>query len=583
MARMQQIRATQPLFADEPEGPVLGPWPAARGAPPAIPPKMPPPRPLAAADIDPAALDRMGVLRCLRDGVAPLVRAGHRRPVAMTDPGAAIPGLAGPLRRRPVDDLDLQRATLAHRRQDLARRAATHCPARASCRSLRPPGIAATLAVAMLAAALALAWPGPLAQGLAMTAVLAVLVTMGFKIVLAIAAGWPVPPSPAPVPMALAELPQITLLVPLLHEAAVATGLVAALGRLVYPRDRLEILLLVEEGDNCTLNALAGVALPPEMRVILVPDGAPRTKPRALNHGLSLARGGIIGIFDAEDRPDPRQLMAVAQGFNRAPPALACLQGRLTFYNARDGIIQRAFALDYGAWFGVLMRGLDKLRLPIPLGGTTVFLRRDVLDRLGGWDAHNVTEDADLGLRLARAGFRTGLIDSATGEEALARPWPWIRQRSRWIKGFVMTWRVLMRRPGAALRDLGIPGFITAQILLLGPLAGLLTLPVTLSFWGALAGWPGPFWGALPPGWAGLAGLVFPLLALAQATILVAGRPRDIRARDILWMLPLMPLYHMMGAFAALKAIWEIGAQPFFWDKTAHGHAQAPRAPSPPS
>ncbi len=225
---------------------------------------------------------------------------------------------------------------------------------------------------------------------------------------------------------------------------------------------------MLEERDDVTRNTLAQTDLPPWMKVIEVPyTSGLTTKPRALNYALDFCRGRIIGVWDAEDAPDPDQLETVARCFHAAPPEVACLQGILDYYNPRANWLSRCFTVEYATWWRIIMPGIARLGFVIPLGGTTLFFRREALEKVQGWDAHNVTEDADLGFRLARFGYRTELIPTVTYEEATCRPWAWIRQRSRWLKGFMVTYFVHMRRPHQLMADLGPRKFWGFQIFFL--------------------------------------------------------------------------------------------------------------------
>ncbi|MEM1315242.1 MAG: glycosyltransferase family 2 protein, partial [Pseudomonadota bacterium] len=332
--------------------------------------------------------------------------------------------------------------------------------------------------------------------------------------------------------------------------------------RLDYPRERLEVLLAVEEDDRETIAALRDAAPPDWMRIIETPEGRPRTKPRALNHALDFASGALIAVYDAEDRPPPDQLRRAAETFAQAPAQIACLQARLTFYNAESGWIPRCFAIEYHTWFRVTLPALARLGFPLPLGGTSLFMRRRALERLGAWDAHNVTEDADLGMRLARAGYRTALLDSETQEEAVRRPWAWIRQRSRWQKGYLVTWCTHMRSPARLWRDLGPTGFLGFQLLFLGSAGAALTQPLLWSawIWWGLAGGSAALVWSLHAGQAAM-------LAGALLAVRRAGRPRLAR-----WALSL-PLYWPLATASAFKALVEAAMAPTWWDKTGHGAA----------
>ncbi|WP_370634977.1 glycosyltransferase family 2 protein [Cognatishimia sp. MH4019] len=375
----------------------------------------------------------------------------------------------------------------------------------------------------------------------------------------------PIPPHDLPF-----QLPVISVLVPLFEESEIATRLVRRLERLEYPRECLDICLVVEEDDACTRATLSKTDLPHWMRVIQVPPGAVKTKPRALNYAMDFARGSIIGVFDAEDAPAPRAMITVARAFHARCPEVACLQGRLDFYNSRSNWMSRCFTIEYATWFGVILPGLAKLGCAIPLGGTTLFFRRTALEQLGGWDAHNVTEDADLGMRLARYGFRADLVDTVTEEEANCRPWPWVKQRSRWIKGYAATYAVHMRKPRQLWRDLGPRKFWGFQLLFLGSLIQSALSPVLWSFWLMLFG----LWHPLS------AAMSLPLLIALQVTFALSGiatiavsligvrsrKHRHLRG----WVLTL-PAYFPLATAAAYKGLWELIKKPFYWDKTDHG------------
>jgi cellulose synthase/poly-beta-1,6-N-acetylglucosamine synthase-like glycosyltransferase len=384
-------------------------------------------------------------------------------------------------------------------------------------------------------------------------------------------------------PVGEGALPVVSVMVALYREADIAARLVRRLERLDYPRDLLDIVLVVEETDRLTRNALAAAALPPWMRVVAVPDGPVRTKPRALNYALDLCRGSIIGVYDAEDAPEPAQIRKVVQHFRQAGPNVACLQGVLDFYNPQANPMARCFALEYAGWFRVVLPGLARLGMPVPLGGTTLFFRREVLERLGGWDAHNVTEDADLGMRLARRGYVTELVDTVTREEACCHPWPWVKQRSRWIKGYMMTLAVHMRHPRLLWQELGPVGFAGFQLLFVATLSQFLLAPVLWLCWLVPTGLvPLPFPPALFPVFLGLC------LAAEAVNLAVVwtGRRRAGLRQPVLWLLALYA-YFPLATVAAYKALWELMHRPFFWDKTSHGlsgpaAAAAARAAEPP-
>src|SRR5262249_39426187 len=264
------------------------------------------------------------------------------------------------------------------------------------------------------------------------------------------------------------DFPMYTVLVPLHREGKILPRLIQGLNNLDYPKDRLEILLLVELDEEQTQTAIHNYPLPAHFRQITTPPCQPRTKPRALNVGLQEAHGQYIVIYDAEDRPEPDQLRKAIAGFRELPEHVVCLQARLNFYNRYQSFLARLFSVDYAAWYDQMLPGLTRTHAFIPLGGTSNHFRVEVLRQIGGWDPFNVTEDCDLGARLSRAGYGILMLDSVTWEEAVAQTGPWIRQRSRWVKGYLQTYLVHMRHPFQLWRELGLRGFIDFQMLVGG-------------------------------------------------------------------------------------------------------------------
>lgn len=373
-------------------------------------------------------------------------------------------------------------------------------------------------------------------------------------------------------------LPRVSVLVPLFRETEMVHALVARLSQLTYPKCLLDVVLVLEEEDAMTQATLAQIDLPSWIRMVVVPDGQPRTKPRAMNFALDFCEGDIIGIFDAEDAPEPDQITRVARHFQQAPPEVACLQGILDYYNPRQNWLARCFTIEYATWFRTILPGMARLGFAIPLGGTTLYFRRDALEALGGWDAHNVTEDADLGFRLARHGFRTEMVATVTEEEANCRAWAWIKQRSRWLKGYMTTYLVHMRRPGLLYRQLGAWKFWGFQAHFVTALSQVVLAPFLWSFWLVFLGLPHP----LDPLMSRTALLAFGALLLAievlNLTICMASVTGP-KHRHLLAWVPTMHLYLPLGAVAAYKALYELVLKPFFWDKTQHGLSLAVAPP----
>ena len=451
----------------------------------------------------------------------------------------------------------------------MAKAAESRVPLTESCRNWprlhRAPRVLAALTLALTAMLAA-----PLASGLAVLAfaVLSLALLVALKIAALLATLRP--PLAAAVSPGNAIDPTVSIIVALYRESDIAGRLVHRLARLDYPEHLLDVILAVEAGDQMTLDVLARSSLPPWMRIVIVPEGEVKTKPRALNHALDLARGAIIGVYDAEDAPAPDQIRKVVARFQTSGPEVACLQGVLDYYNPRTNWLSRCFTIEYAGWFRLILPGISRLGLVVPLGGTTLFFRRSVLEALGGWDAHNVTEDADLGIRLVRHGYRTDLIDTVTEEEANCRPLPWIKQRSRWIKGYMMTWAVHMRSPRLLWQQLGPRAFLGFQIMFLGTIAQFLLAPLLWSFMLVPFGLAHPLADALPVAVFWVMAAVFALSELANLAIGIIGLRRTGHGLSM-WWVPTMKLYYPLASIAGYKALVELVTRPFFWDKTTHG------------
>ncbi|MDT8326854.1 MAG: glycosyltransferase [Roseovarius sp.] len=427
-----------------------------------------------------------------------------------------------------------------------------------------------TLAMVVTVAALSVAFPAVVFGVFALWACFTLLVSAGMKTAAFVAhmAHHTEREDVAQTPKA--PLPKISILVPLFRETEIAHALIARLSRLTYPKCLLDVILVLEEEDELTRQTLAEIDLPSWVRPVIVPDGKPRTKPRAMNYALDFCEGDIIGIFDAEDAPDPDQLTLVARRFQKAPPEVVCLQGILDYYNPRQNWLARCFTIEYATWFRVMLPGMARLGLSIPLGGTTLYFRRNILEELGGWDAHNVTEDADLGFRLARHGYRTEMINTVTEEEANCRPWSWIKQRSRWLKGYMTTYLVHMRQPRQLYHQLGPWKFWGFQAHFVSALSQFLLAPFLWSFWLVLLGLPHPLDPVLSRATLTAIGTLFLMVEALNVTvhaIAVSGR----KHRHLMAWAPSMHFYAPLGAIAAYKALYELVFKPFFWDKTTHG------------
>jgi cellulose synthase/poly-beta-1,6-N-acetylglucosamine synthase-like glycosyltransferase len=367
------------------------------------------------------------------------------------------------------------------------------------------------------------------------------------------------------------ELPLYTILVPAYHEANVVGALMTNLSKLEYPADKLEILLLLEQDDDETRQAAIAARPPETVTIVTVPPGQPQTKPKACNVGLFLARGEFLVIYDAEDRPEPQQLKAALVAFGRADERQVCVQAALNYFNAGENVLTRMFTLEYSFWFDYMLPGLEAMRLPIPLGGTSNHFRTDALRRLGGWDPFNVTEDADLGIRSAALGETVGVISSTTFEEANNAYGNFIRQRSRWIKGYLQTTLVHLRHPVELVRTTGWTKTLGFALLVGGtPLSFLFVPPLYLLFIITMIIGPKSV-AQFFPGWVLWVSIACLIIGNAMMIyVSMMGVFKRRRYRLVLWALA-NPFYWLLHSVAAYKALWQLIVKPHYWEKTEHG------------
>ncbi|HBE27105.1 MAG TPA: glycosyl transferase [Ktedonobacter sp.] len=374
--------------------------------------------------------------------------------------------------------------------------------------------------------------------------------------------------------LADADWPRYTILCPLYHEADVVPQFVWAMQAFDYPTDKLQILLLTEEEDFETHKAIQEIQLPHHFKMVTVPVGEPRTKPRACNYGLLQATGDYVTIYDAEDVPEPLQLKKAILTFANHGSDLACVQAKLNFYNTEQNLLTRWFTAEYSSWFDVILPGLQKLGVPLPLGGTSNHFRIDLLRKVGAWDVFNVTEDCDLGLRLGNHHLKTAMVDSTTYEEAASQVKNWLRQRSRWIKGYIQTYLVHMRHPLDYLRSRRLNEFLTLQLIIGGKPAILFVNPL---MWMLLATYilfhtfvvnayhtlyP------MPILYMGTICLVFGNFTYMYIHLI--GCMKRGRYNLVKWTL-FMPIYWTMMSIAAYFALYQLVFKPHYWEKTLHG------------
>lgn len=515
---------------------------------------------------------------CLSFGVVPWSQKADRLYVAATSPHgfSALCKIrsdqAGSYFPLIVDETNIRSRQSALYGEELARNASKRTPEAESCRSLQftktRRSVTATVLVALVLSLSFWSYSWVITAGV-LLASLTLVMTTTLK-ASAFLSGMRIEALHAP-PPATFRMPRVSVLVPLLRETEIAGQLIERLSKLTYPKSLLNVVLVLEQEDRLTRETISRTALPDWISVVEVPkEGSLTTKPRALNYALNFCKGSILGVWDAEDWPEVDQIEQVVTRFSTAPQEVVCLQGQLDYYNSRSNWLTRCFTIEYAIWWRIVMPGIARLGLVVPLGGTTLFFKRHALEQLGGWDAHNVTEDADLGVRLARHGYRTELIPTVTREEATSRVGGWVRQRSRWLKGFLVTYLVHMRRPTELLQQVGFWRFMGIQTLFLASVVQFATAPLLWSFWITLFGARHPVEDTLGDvaAW-GLIGLFIfaELLNLAMGFVAVGTKDR----RRLLAFVPTMMLYFILGTIAAYKALWELLRDPFFWDKTQHG------------
>lgn len=369
------------------------------------------------------------------------------------------------------------------------------------------------------------------------------------------------------------DLPIYTILCPLYKEANVVDRFLSAIDKLDWPKDKLNVILLLEEDDLETKTELLSKRLPDYIMPAIVPLSEPKTKPKACNYGLTIARGEYLVIYDAEDEPDPQQLKKAYLGFSQVSPEVICLQAKLNYYNPKQNLLTRLFTAEYSLWFDIFLTGLQSIDTFIPLGGTSNHFRKDDLLKLQGWDAFNVTEDADLGVRLFKAGYKTAIIDSLTLEEANSRVGNWIRQRSRWTKGYIQTYFVHTRNPIQFFKEHGVNAWCF-QFLIGGKIMFMYVNPIlwvtTFSYFAfnALVGsaiesvYQGPVF------YIAISSFVFGNLMFFYSYMIACAKRSQW---DLLKYLIFVPAYWLLITIAAYVALYQFVFKPHYWEKTIHG------------
>ncbi|HSW88550.1 MAG TPA: glycosyltransferase [Candidatus Saccharimonadales bacterium] len=372
----------------------------------------------------------------------------------------------------------------------------------------------------------------------------------------------------------LAIWPRYTILCPLYKETAVLNQFITAIKHIDYPKTRLQVLLLLEEDDTESLVILQKMKLPTYFETVIVPHSFPKTKPKAMNYGLRHVTGEFIAIYDAEDIPDPQQLKKVIIAFGKLKTDTVCIQAKLNFYNAHQNLLTRVFTAEYSLWFDLILPGLQSIHAPIPLGGTSNHFKKKDLIEMGAWDSFNVTEDADLGMRLVQNGGKTAMLNSTTYEEANSNVGNWFHQRTRWIKGYIQTYLVHTRDPKEHVATTGRKTFLIFNLIIGGKVLSALLNPfmwgLTLLYF-LYRAHVGIFIESFFPPYILYIGVICfffgNFLYLFYYMLGVSKRGQD----ELIKYVFLVPLYWVFMSLAAWRAVYTLIAEPHYWSKTIHG------------
>lgn len=376
------------------------------------------------------------------------------------------------------------------------------------------------------------------------------------------------------------DLPPYTILIPLYKEAEVIDQIIKAMTNIDYPADKLDIIITLEEYDKETIDAIAAANPPKHFKTLILPDVKPKTKPKALNVAFKKVKGKFLVIYDAEIMPDPDQLKKAVIAF-RDRPDVDVLQTRLDHYNIHQSLITKLFNAEFSFHFDLFLPGLSLLGFPIPLSGHSTHFRTEAIREAGGWDPYNVTEDCDLGIRMARMGKKVEILDSVSREEATASIDAWIGQRSRWIKGFIQTTIVHLRHPFRFVREIG--GWKNFGAFLLTVPGSVVINVLNLFYWFLLIGWfttHSDYIKAFFPGPIFFVSLVSFILGNAIFIYLNLIAAYKRKRFELVKYSLLSPLYWIMLAYASVKASVELLIKPHHWSKTKHGEHLVNKQPN---
>ncbi|MCM8819009.1 MAG: glycosyltransferase [Candidatus Omnitrophica bacterium] len=363
------------------------------------------------------------------------------------------------------------------------------------------------------------------------------------------------------------DWPLYSILLPIYKEKEIFNQLYSAIEKLDYPKDKLDIILLIEEDDIEIKELLKNIKLPSYWRIIEIPNFYPKTKGKALNFGLKEAKGVYLVIYDAEDIPESNQLKKAVIGFKKVLENVICLQSKLNYYNPYQNLLTKWFTAEYSSWFDLYLPGIDSIEAPIPLGGTSNHFKTEVLKKLKGWDPFNVTEDCDLGIRIFMSGYKTKILDTTTWEEANSELNNWIKQRSRWVKGYIQTYFVHLRNPFNLVKKIGFKNFLHFNLIVGGNFFVLCFNPIA---WISLLIWIFSSRKVYFPNFFFL--FITPILLIGNVIFIIINILGVLKRKWYKLIFPalLTPLYWILMSIGALKGLIQFFKNPHYWEKTEH-------------
>ncbi len=358
-----------------------------------------------------------------------------------------------------------------------------------------------------------------------------------------------------------------TILLPARHEERVYRETIEKIYDLNYPKELMQIIAICREDDLDTIaeaRAIIDVLGDPNVQLLIFND-EPVNKPHGLNLGLQIARGDVVTIFDAEDEPHLDILNIINTTILNED--VDAVQSGVQLMNHNTKWFCFLNVLEYFFWFKSSMHFFARIGM-IPLGGNTVFVRRELLEYLGGWDENCLTEDAELGIRLSLAHARMRIIyddDYVTREETPHTITEFVRQRTRWNQGFL---QILFKGEWLKLEKLS-QRLLAFYVLILPEVQAFfaILIPVSIVMFFLIKF---PLW---------LAMFTFlPLYCLILAVFIdLAGLREFLKAHRRKWrwreaiitVLAFFP-YQWILSIGALRAVYRYMRGVSNWEKTVH-------------